>query len=279
MSLEDYDIGLRIGQGGFSTVYRARHRESNQDVAIKVIEKNVNMDHEDPANGLNRPSISGKQQQLRQRIDNEISLHKCLKHTHIVELLEWFEDDDYVYIVQEYCPDGNLYRLLKAWGRLSEAASLEIIRQVLCAVHHIHTQGIIHRDLKLSNILIHHLDKSINLSTASTFFTEQIVVKVCDFGFAVAHTHPDDEHHTLCGTPNYIAPEVLQQPHTSQNPLHPQSHSSKSDVWSVGILLHTLVMGEAPFEQPTLPLTLQHIRTTPYSPPREGVSRGWCVCA
>eukprot|EP01031_Cornospumella_fuschlensis_P040914 gene40914-49904_t len=240
MALDAYDVGLRIGQGGFSTVYRARQRETSREVAIKVIEKNINSSQELP-NG----SISSKVQSLRQRIDNEVVLHRHLKHSHIVQLLDCFEDDDYVYMVQEYCPDGNLYRLLKSWGRLSEAVSLEIIRQVLCAVQYIHVQGVIHRDLKLSNILIYHLDKSINLNTADTISPEQIVIKVCDFGFAVSHAHPDDEHHTLCGTPNYIAPEILQQPYAS---------NAQSG------------------HEPTLPLTLQRIRCTPYAPPAEGVS-------
>jgi polo-like kinase 4 len=146
-----------------------------------------------------------------------------LKHTNVVNYIDSFEDEHYFYIVMEQCKCGNLFKYLKRRGKLSEKAAAVIISQVLEAVVYMHLRGVVHRDLKLSNILL----------------SEGLHVRLCDFGLAVQLEHPDEEHFTLCGTPNYIAPEVVSK----------RAHGFPADLWSIGCLFYFLVCGAPPAEQ------------------------------
>eukprot|EP01039_Chlorochromonas_danica_P002494 gene2493-2732_t len=273
MSIEDYDIGQLIGQGGFAMVYRARERMTGKEVAIKIIDKHdLLARHVSSASSSsssskkkafthNHPLITNSIASdevteqtnlsfrpvahrpttaltttrgpttttaatihaLSSKVMNEIYIHEILHHPYIVEMEQWFEDEQYLYLVLDLCKHGNLYRYLKTKDQLSEQLAVAIVKQLLAALQYLHQKGIIHRDLKLSNVLIHH------------FQEDGIpVVKICDFGFAVQLTHPDDEHHTLCGTPHYIAPEIATL----------QSHSYPVDLWSVGVIFYRLVVGQ-----------------------------------
>lgn len=227
-SLDDYDLGQQIGKGGFATVYRARQRSNGKDVAIKVTRKDTITDAA-----------------MMDRVKNEIIIHRKMKHRNIVSFLGCFEDDMNVYIVLELC-GGNLFHYLKEYGPLTESQAVTVIQQLICALEYIHCQGIVHRDLKLSNIL---------LTGDDTDAGEHICIKVCDFGLAVQKEHPDEEHYTLCGTPNYIAPEVASQ----------RAHGYPADLWSVGCLFYTLVVGAPPFEQGDVKDTLERIISGVYT--------------
>lgn len=233
--VEDFDIGQLIGQGGFSKVYRAYDRRNDREVAVKIVSK---PQLEDP--------------DLRARLVNEIKIHSTISHPNIATFITWCEDDQFVYMVLELCHSGNLYKHLKTHGPVSEAQAIEIVRQILNALDYLHQRGIVHRDLKLSNILIDHIDSD-----------HRCKIKICDLGFAVRMVHPDDEHYTLCGTPNYIAPEVASQ----------QSHGFPADLWSVGIIFHLLVVGYAPFEHQDVRQTLQAIVSGTYEEPVHLLSR------
>jgi polo-like kinase 4 len=116
-----------------------------------------------------------------------------------------------------------------------------------------HNCGIVHRDLKLSNILISSSQNDIdNFGSDNKFF-----VKICDFGLAVEIGHPDEEHYTLCGTPNYIAPEIASQ----------QSHGYPADLWSAGCLFYSMATGALPFDQGGIKDTLQKIVSGIYDKP------------
>lgn len=227
-SIGDYDIGQLLGRGGFAVVYRARDRKTNADVAVKVIDR---------AAMLDKGALA--------RIVNEIKVHRLLKHDKIVAMRNCFESDTHIFIVMELCSYGNLFRYLKQHGPLSEQDASTVIRQLLDALDYLHSRGIVHRDLKLSNILL------------SCDPSQQLHIKVCDFGLAVQLQHPDEEHYTLCGTPNYIAPEVASQ----------QAHSYPADLWSVGCLFYSLVVGSPPFEQGDVKETLRNILSGKYAEP------------
>lgn len=206
-------------------MYRARHC-SGTDVAIKFISKS---------------KITDKS--MSERVENEINIHSQLKHHCIVDVIECFEDEKFVCIVLELCVNGNMYRYLKSHGRLEEPCAAKYCFQLLEAVQYLQSvHGVIHRDLKLSNILL----------------DEQYNIKLCDFGLATRLGHPDEEHFTICGTPNYIAPEVASQ----------QAHGFPVDLWSLGCLLFAMLTGEPPFEQQGgVQETLQRIVEGKYAMP------------
>lgn len=225
LSLDDYDVGQQIGKGGFAAVFRARQRTNGKEVAIKVTRKDSITD-------------AG----MLDRVKNEIVIHRKLKHRNIVSFLGCFEDSMNVYIVLELC-GGNLFHYMKVRGALPEPIAIGVIQQLINALEYIHNQGIVHRDLKLSNILL------------AAEHSDCLTIKVCDFGLAVQKEHPDEEHYTLCGTPNYIAPEVASQ----------RAHGYPADLWSVGCLFYTLVVGAPPFEQGDVKDTLERIISGVYT--------------
>ena len=212
IAMDQYDINQLLGRGGFAEVYSARCRVTGQQVAIKLVDKD-----------------KMREAGIIDRVGNEVKIHSTLEHVNIVRHMHSFEDEHYFYIVMEQCESGNLYKYLKRNGALPERVAAGIIRQVLEAVVYMHLKGVVHRDLKLSNIL---------LSMGGG--REEIPhVSLCDFGLAVRLEHPDEEHFTLCGTPNYIAPEVVSK----------RAHGFPADLWSVGCLFYFLVSGAPPAEQ------------------------------
>ncbi len=258
-SIHEYDLGQIIGRGGFARVYRARHRTTGADVAIKIIEKE-----------------RMKQMKMTDRVQKELEIHPSLPdHPHIVKAITSFEDESFYYLVMELCPKGNFYRYLRRKGRLPEASAKSVVSQLLQALSHLHKEGVIHRDLKLSNILLadeseeasdkakdaveeestngnarSSLNSIFTISSSSqgsssgssssrsaSYFN--VAVKLCDFGLAVHMEHPDEEHYTMCGTPNYIAPEIASH----------SAHGYPADLWSVGCLFYTMLVGHPPFEE------------------------------
>ena len=203
-TIHDYDIGRQLGKGGFAVVYQGRSRifsKHKKNIAIKFINKQLT-----------------KEKEMLTRVKNEMKIHSLLSHPSIVKLFHSFEDETYFYLILELCPHGTLFHYLKQMGPLNEQLTAKYCYQILCALEYLQqTHGIIHRDMKLSNLL---LDENYNL-------------KLCDFGLAVQLEHPDEEHFTICGTPNYIAPEIASQ----------QSHGFPADIWSLGCLCYSMLTG------------------------------------
>jgi len=227
-SIDAYDLGQYLGRGAFAAVYRARNRKTGQDVAIKI---------------CNRPR--DEDQGWISRMQNEISIHSKLKHPNIVSLYECFECEHHVYLVLELCEGGNVYQHLRN-GPLNEKLAVFIIQQLASAVDYIQSQNIMHRDLKLSNILL-----TGDLNDPNT------TVKLCDFGLACRKEHPDEEHFTFCGTANYIAPEIV-----SNN-----AHDFPADLWSLGCLFYAMVVGDAPFEEENKEEIFKRIKAGSYEVP------------
>jgi polo-like kinase 1 len=133
--------------------------------------------------------------------------------------------------------------MMKKMTRLSESEAAFIMHQILVAVQHMHENLVIHRDLKLGNL----------------FLTENMEVKIGDFGLAAQLDYPEQRKQTLCGTPNYIAPEILRS----------SGHSYEVDVWSIGVIFYTLLVGTPPFETPNVKETYKNIKANNYSFPSE----------
>ncbi|KAK1575681.1 hypothetical protein Q3G72_007554 [Acer saccharum] len=206
-----YDLGKLLGCGAFAKVYHARDVRSGQSVAIKVINKKK-------INGTN----------LMSNIKREITIMRRLSHRHIVRLHEVLATKTKIYFVMEFVKGGELFAKV-AKGRFSEDLGRRYFQQLISAVGYCHSRGVFHRDLKPENLLV---DENGNL-------------KVSDFGLsAVAdQIRPDGLLHTLCGTPAYVAPEILTKKGYD---------GAKVDVWSCGVILFVLTAGYLPFNDPNL---------------------------
>jgi polo-like kinase 1 len=154
----------------------------------------------------------------------------------------FFEDEENVYILLELCPNQTMNELLRRRKRLTELEVQCYLLQILAAVKYAHKQKVIHRDLKLGNL----------------FLSAKMEVKVGDFGLATRVEFEGERKRTICGTPNYIAPEILEGR---------SGHSYEVDVWSLGVVCYTLLVGKPPFETSDVKTTYRRIKMNSYSFP------------
>lgn len=175
------------------------------------------------------------------RVQQEVAIHAKLKHPAILQLYTFFEDMSYVYLVLELAHNGELHRYLKSNSRqLTELETANIISQVVNGLLYLHSHNIIHRDMSLSNLLL----------------TQDFQVKIADFGLATL-SGPNEKHMTMCGTPNYISPEVVSR----------ASHGRPADVWGLGCMLYTLLVGKPPFDTDAIKSTLTKVVMSDYAVP------------
>ncbi|KAL3850540.1 hypothetical protein ACJIZ3_012422 [Penstemon smallii] len=207
-----YELGKLLGCGAFAKVYHARDIVTGQSVAIKVINKSR----------LNNSA------NMMENIKREISIMSKLRHPHIVKLFEVLATRTKIYFVLEFVKGGELFAKV-AKGRFGEDLSRKIFQQLISAVSYCHSRGVYHRDLKPENLLI----------------DENGDLKVSDFGLSALtdQVRPDGLLHTLCGTPAYVAPEILSRKGYD---------GAKIDIWSCGVILFVLVAGYLPFNDPNL---------------------------
>ena len=194
-----------IGVGGFGKVYKVRHKASKNIYAIKVINKAKIIEHD-----------------LIEQIKLEVEIMYKLDNKYVVKLFNHYEDDDSFYLILEFAPKGQIYTRLKREGRFSERVAAQFIREVVEAVKYLHSQNppIIHRDIKPENILLDAED----------------AVKLADFGWS-NFFNENRERMTYCGTPEYLAPEMIRQ----------SGHDKSLDIWNLGVLLFELLTGNPPF--------------------------------
>lgn len=212
-----YEVGRTIGEGTFAKVKFAKHSETGESVAIKVMAKTTILKH-----------------RMVEQIKREISIMKIVRHPNIVRLHEVLASQTKIYIILEFVMGGELYDKIVQQVKLSENESRRYFQQLIDAVAHCHKKGVYHRDLKPENLL---LDAYGNL-------------KVSDFGLSALTKQGDELLHTTCGTPNYVAPEVLSN----------QGYDgAAADVWSCGIILYVLMAGYLPFEEADLPTLFRRI--------------------
>lgn len=212
-----YEVGRTIGEGTFAKVKFAKHTETGESVAIKVMAKTTILKH-----------------RMVEQIKREISIMKIVRHPNIVRLHEVLASQTKIYIILEFVMGGELYDKIVQLGKLSENESRRYFQQLIDAVAHCHKKGVYHRDLKPENLL---LDAYGNL-------------KVSDFGLSALTKQGDDLLHTTCGTPNYVAPEVLSN--------HGYDGAA-ADIWSCGVILYVLMAGYLPFEEADLPTLFRRI--------------------
>lgn len=187
-------------------------------------------------------------QKTKTKLLGEIKIHKVLKHPNIVKFIDCFEDDVNVYILLEMCSNNSLMNMLRKRKMLTEPEAKYFLTQIIGGVQYMHDFGVIHRDLKLGNI----------------FLDENMTVKIGDFGLAALLTNDSERKKTICGTPNYIAPEVLYGKE--------QGHSYEVDIWSLGIILYAMIVGKPPFQSKDVDTIYQRIKRNDYSFPTQGIS-------
>jgi len=209
-AINTYSIIEEIGHGGFSKVFKAVCDETKLLYAIKV----TSLDEFSKDN-------------IQSLYNKEISILSNLNHPNIIKLFDSFSDNYNNYILQEYCDGHSLKHLIEKRGKIHESEVSKIINQVVEALIYLHENRIIHRDIKLDNILL----------------SSNGVVKLIDFGLSAQLTYDDERRHTFCGTPLYLSPEVIC---TSLN-----GHSYEVDIWAIGITSFILLTGHAPYEPST----------------------------
>ncbi|XP_004149923.1 CBL-interacting protein kinase 2-like [Cucumis sativus] len=209
--MERYELGRLLGQGTFAKVYYARDIKSGLSVAIKIIDKEKIL-----------------KVGMIDQIKREISVMRLIKHPNVVELYEVMASKTKIYFVMEYVKGGELFNKVSK-GKLKESVARKYFWQLISAVDYCHSRGVCHRDLKPENLL---LDEHGNL-------------KVSDFGLsALAESKRQDGLlHTTCGTPAYVAPEVINRRGYD---------GCKADIWSCGVILYVLLAGYLPFHDPNL---------------------------
>jgi serine/threonine protein kinase len=182
-------------------------------------------------------------------LTREIHHHRSAHHPHVVQLLELIATEAHVWLVSELCAGGELFDYLLERGRLPEREARALVGQLALAVAHLHARGIVHRDLKLENVLL----------------DAQCRAKLSDFGFA-REFERGALLDTSCGTTGYAAPEVLAQ-HRYSGP--------EVDVWSLGVILYTLLTGTLPFDDEDEGAMRQKVIAAEYEDPA-WLSDGWC---
>jgi len=229
VQIRKYYKGRLLGKGGFAKCYEFTCAENKKIFAAKVVAKS----------GLVKS-------RAKQKLISEIKIHKSLHHPQIVAFEHYFEDTENVYILLEMCQNQTLNELLKRRKRLTEIEVQCYIVQLIKALKYLHSHRVIHRDLKLGNL----------------FLTEKMELKVGDFGLATKLDFEGERKRTVCGTPNYIAPEILDGK---------TGHSYEVDIWSLGVIVYTLIIGKPPFETRDVKTTYKRIKMNAYTFPENAI--------
>ncbi|RPA87480.1 kinase-like protein [Ascobolus immersus RN42] len=199
-----FEIGRPLGKGKFGRVYLAKERKTGFVCALKVLFKSELQ--------------SGR---VEKQLRREIEIQSNLRHPNILRLFGHFHDSKRVFLILEFAGQGELYKLLRKAGRFTEPRAAEYIAQMAAALLYLHKKHVIHRDIKPENILVGVHGE----------------IKISDFGWSV-HA-PNNRRQTLCGTLDYLPPEMLNGS---------SHHTEKVDLWSLGVLMYEFLTGSAPFE-------------------------------
>ena len=202
--ISDFEKEREIGKGGFGLVWKVIHKKTQKVYCIKVIEKQGII-----------------QQKLVDQMNREIKIMYILNHPHCLRLKNHFEDDQNFYLVMPLAHKGQLYRILRKFKKFDEKTAAQILRETISALQYLHSFNppIIHRDIKPENLLLNNGGR----------------VLLADFGWS--NFNDGDVRKTFCGTPEYIAPEMLSK----------KGHDTRVDIWSIGVLMFELLAGYSPF--------------------------------
>jgi calcium-dependent protein kinase len=206
LPMDDYKLVKKLGDGSFGSVYLVHHRLNKMERAMKKIKKSNSTSSQDEDEVL-----------------NEINILKKLDHPNIVKIFEFYNTKDAYYLITEFCQEGELYDKIK--HKFTEQQIAIIFHQVFSGLNYLHINNIIHRDLKLENILVDQVDQNHNL-----------MIKIIDFGTAKILQKNKSEK-AVIGSSYYMAPEVLKK-----------NYNEKCDTWSCGVILYMLLFGIPPFD-------------------------------
>ena len=281
-----YVRGRPLGKGGFAVVYGMQDPSTGENFAAKVVAKSTL-----------------EKERARAKILTEIRIHRGCDNAHVVRFVRCFEDAANVYILMELCSNRTLADVVKARGRLTEPECAAYAREIVTAVAHLHAHRVIHRDLKLGNLFLtpagldeatgggggcedsaaggnrrggggasSDVDGGAGGGPGSDPALDDSVatggrLKIGDFGLACRVESDDERKTTICGTPNYIAPEVLAGSKGG-------GHSYEVDVWSIGVIIYTLLVGTPPFQTSDVHATYKRIRANAYEFPEGVVNEG-----
>mmetsp|Transcript_10638 Transcript_10638/g.20114 ORF Transcript_10638/g.20114 Transcript_10638/m.20114 type:complete len:1090 (+) Transcript_10638:312-3581(+) len=222
--MDHYHVIELVGEGSFGKVYKARRKKSAQIVAIKFIVKH------------------GKTEKDIHNLRQEIEILRSLEHPNIIQMLDSFETPSEFCVVTEFA-QGELFEILEDDKSLTEPTVQHIAKQLVRALHYLHSNRIIHRDMKPQNILI----------------CQGTQVKLCDFGFARLMSQNTMVLTSIKGTPLYMAPELVQE----------KAYNHTVDLWSLGVILYELYVGQPPFYTNSIYKLITHIVNDPVKFPKD----------
>ncbi|CAN7999602.1 unnamed protein product, partial [Ixodes hexagonus] len=211
---QNYDLITKegmLGDGSFSICRKCVHKKTGVAYAVKIVSRRMDTTQE---------------VQL---------LRLCQGHPNVVQFVEAFQDEAHTYLVLELLTGGELLERIRRKARFTESEACRIFRRLVSAVHFMHSRGVVHRDLKPENLLF-------------TDSSEGATIKVVDFGFARFKPSDSQLMKTPCFTLNYAAPEVLRQASTGNSAA---GYTESCDLWSLGVILYTMLSGRAPFQSPS----------------------------
>mmetsp|Transcript_19575 Transcript_19575/g.49440 ORF Transcript_19575/g.49440 Transcript_19575/m.49440 type:complete len:311 (+) Transcript_19575:288-1220(+) len=232
--LEKYKLERVLGVGSFSVVKLAVDRATGEKFACKIINL---------ADASSLSGVAATGEAMFDDVEREIATHAALSHPNVLRLVEYYRTDRKIFVIMELLTGGDLLDALSERGSFAEDDARELFRQLLEALKYMHGAGIVHRDIKLENLL---LVREGDISR----------VKLADFGLSAqlqAKAPGQSGLSTVCGTPTYVAPEVLLS--KSGNPYGPAC-----DLWSAGVLLFNLLSGYPPFHESNLTQLFSSIR-------------------
>ncbi|DBB18738.1 TPA: hypothetical protein ACH3X3_000345 [Trebouxia sp. C0006] len=226
-----YKFGKTLGTGGFAVVKLATERHTGEEYAVKIM-------------ALPEPNTkAGDNENTREDIFKEIDILVGMNHENVIFLKEYFEEGNKVYLITELLTGGELLDAVLERGSYNEADARLSFVQLLRGIEYLHSKGVVHRDLKLENLL---------LATPNDIHK----VKIADFG--LAKKAAESAMATICGTPQYVAPEVIQG-------TPGLIYSPAVDLWSAGVVLFILLGGYPPFYDESEPALFDQIRKGKFS--------------
>ena len=285
-----------LGKGGFAIVYSVKDlNKKPSDDGVETQSSSSSSYNYYAAKVVSKKNL--ERQKQKDKMLAEIRIHRASEHEFIVKFKKCFEDEMNVYILMEKCSDRTLADVIKYRGAITETETSAYVWEISQAMQYLHEKLVVHRDLKLGNVFLtdyglkeasamadeservlrrfqtgeerlkafERMERSFLLESGSSsssnhHHSRQPRIKIGDFGLAVQLAHKREKKFTVCGTPNYIAPEVLAG---SQGP----GHNSASDIWSLGVIIYALLCGEPPFQTESVEATYNRIRKTDFGFP------------